>query len=133
MYGGVNTTTSPLLLTFLSLNHHRKADLDSDMATSLAFLNATGISSPSSGLIRRRRSHIVSRQDLPKLSIIYSSPRLSDSRNASSPIRSVRVRSQLNTPLISGNDEWGTWTALFATGAFGLWYGNDVVLRSHKV
>ncbi|CAF1898617.1 unnamed protein product [Brassica napus] len=91
------------------------------MATSLAFLNATGISSPSSGLIRRRRSHIVSRQDLPKLSIIYSSPRLSDSRNASSPIRSVRVRSQLNTPLISGNDEWGTWTALFATGAFGLW------------
>ncbi|KAF2600837.1 hypothetical protein F2Q68_00008240 [Brassica cretica] len=91
------------------------------MATSLAFLNvATGISSPSSGLIRRR-SHIVSRQDLPKLSIIYSSPRLSDSRNVSSPIRSVRVRSQLNTPLISGNDEWGTWTALFATGAFGLW------------
>ncbi|KAG2280772.1 hypothetical protein Bca4012_049196 [Brassica carinata] len=91
------------------------------MATSLAFLNAaTGISSPSSGLIRRR-SHIVSRQDIPKLSIIYSSPRLSDSRNVSSPIRSVRVRSQLNTPLISGNDEWGTWTALFATGAFGLW------------
>nr|VDC87284.1 unnamed protein product [Brassica rapa] len=90
------------------------------MATSLAFLNATGLSSPTSGLIRRR-SHIVSRQDLPKLSIINSSPRLSDSRNASSPIRSVRVRSQLNTPLISGNDEWGTWTALFATGAFGLW------------
>ncbi|CAN6850955.1 unnamed protein product, partial [Brassica oleracea] len=112
------------LLTFLSLSivtFHRKADLDSDMATSLAFLNAaTGISSPSSGLIRRR-SHIVSRQDLRKLSIIYSSPRLSDSRNVSSPIRSVRVRSQLNTPLISGNDEWGTWTALFATGAFGLW------------
>ncbi|KAH0937831.1 hypothetical protein HID58_005292 [Brassica napus] len=96
------------------------------MATSLAFLNATGLSSPTSGLIRRR-SHIVSRQDLPKLSIINSSPRLSDSRNASSPIRSVRVRSQLNTPLISGNDEWGTWTALFATGAFGLWY-----VRSEK-
>jgi len=33
----------------------------------------------------------------------------------------VAVRSQLSTPLISGNDEWGTWTALFATGAFGLW------------
>ncbi|CAN7122468.1 unnamed protein product [Brassica rapa subsp. narinosa] len=90
------------------------------MATSLAFLNATGISSPTSGLILRR-SHIVSRQDLPKLSITNSSPRRSDSRNVSSPIRSVRVRSQLNTPLISGNDEWGTWTALFATGAFGLW------------
>jgi len=27
----------------------------------------------------------------------------------------------LSTPLISPNDEWGTWTALFATGALGLW------------
>ncbi|KAH0906286.1 hypothetical protein HID58_038113 [Brassica napus] len=98
------------------------------MATSLPFLNATGISLPSSGSIRRR-SHIVSRQDLPEFSSKpVSSPRLSFSRNGRherflSPevIRSVAVRSQLSTPLISGNDEWGTWTALFATGAFGLW------------
>ncbi|XP_076896894.1 uncharacterized protein LOC143550037 isoform X2 [Bidens hawaiensis] len=27
----------------------------------------------------------------------------------------------LNLPLISPDDHWGTWTALFATGAFGLW------------
>ncbi|KAJ4875757.1 hypothetical protein Rs2_40775 [Raphanus sativus] len=97
---------------------------------SLPFLNATGISLPSSSGSIRRRSHIVSRQDLPELSskAVVSSPRLSFSRNdrflspeVSSPLRSVTVRSQLNTPLISGNDEWGTWTALFATGAFGLW------------
>ncbi|GMJ13579.1 hypothetical protein like AT5G52540 [Hibiscus trionum] len=31
------------------------------------------------------------------------------------------AKSQLNLPLISPNDQWGTWTALFATGAFGLW------------
>ncbi|PSS33039.1 Protein of unknown function DUF819 protein [Actinidia chinensis var. chinensis] len=36
-------------------------------------------------------------------------------------IRSVAVKSQLNFPLISPNDPWGTWTALFATGAFGIW------------
>ncbi|GFY84163.1 keratin-associated protein, putative [Actinidia rufa] len=36
-------------------------------------------------------------------------------------IRSVAVKSQLNFPLISPNDPWGTWTALFATGTFGIW------------
>ncbi|CAN8252705.1 unnamed protein product [Cochlearia groenlandica] len=114
------------------------------MVTSLPFLNVTGISLPSSGQIRRR-SHIVSRRDLPEHSSKSVSSRrfsfspassssLSQFRNgsdrflspeslqdASSPIRSVTVRSQLSTPLISPNDEWGTWTALFATGAFGLW------------
>uniref|UniRef100_A0A1J3JBD8 Putative membrane protein YjcL n=1 Tax=Noccaea caerulescens TaxID=107243 RepID=A0A1J3JBD8_NOCCA len=102
------------------------------MATSLPFLNVTGISLPSSGSIRRR-SYIVSRQDLPEFSAKAVSPVSSSSSQfrkgsdrflspgLSSPIRSVTVRSQLNTPLISANDEWGTWTALFATGAFGLW------------
>ncbi|KAJ0042026.1 hypothetical protein Pint_17521 [Pistacia integerrima] len=37
------------------------------------------------------------------------------------PIRSFKVRSQLNYPVISPDDHWGTWTALFAAGAFGLW------------
>ncbi|XP_072980681.1 uncharacterized protein [Typha angustifolia] len=27
----------------------------------------------------------------------------------------------LSTPLISPQDQWGTWTALFAAGAFGIW------------
>ncbi|GMI99098.1 hypothetical protein like AT5G52540 [Hibiscus trionum] len=31
------------------------------------------------------------------------------------------AKSQLNLPLISPNDQWETWTALFATGAFSLW------------
>lgn len=35
--------------------------------------------------------------------------------------RSVAVKFQLNAPLISSHDQWGTWTALFATGAFGIW------------
>ncbi|XP_039033052.1 uncharacterized membrane protein YjcL-like [Hibiscus syriacus] len=36
-------------------------------------------------------------------------------------IRPITVKSQLNLPLISPNDQWGTWTVLFATGAFGIW------------
>ncbi|KAL3834343.1 hypothetical protein ACJIZ3_009079 [Penstemon smallii] len=37
--------------------------------------------------------------------------------------RGVIVKSQLNLnfPIISPQDQWGTWTALFATGAFGIW------------
>lgn len=31
------------------------------------------------------------------------------------------ISSQLSYPIISPHDHWGTWTALFATGAFGLW------------
>lgn len=33
----------------------------------------------------------------------------------------VIVNSQLSFPIISSQDHWGTWTALFATGAFGIW------------
>ncbi|KAL4575826.1 hypothetical protein LXL04_011913 [Taraxacum kok-saghyz] len=35
--------------------------------------------------------------------------------------RSVVARSNLQFPLISPDDHWGTWTALFATGAIGIW------------
>ncbi|GMY07296.1 putative membrane protein yjcl [Fagus crenata] len=35
--------------------------------------------------------------------------------------RSLKLRSQLRYPIISPDDHWGTWAALFATGAFGLW------------
>uniref|UniRef100_A0A803PQA6 FAD-binding FR-type domain-containing protein n=1 Tax=Cannabis sativa TaxID=3483 RepID=A0A803PQA6_CANSA len=35
--------------------------------------------------------------------------------------RAGKVRSQLKYPIIAPDDHWGTWTALFATGAFGLW------------
>ncbi|GLU24305.1 hypothetical protein SLE2022_402500 [Rubroshorea leprosula] len=37
------------------------------------------------------------------------------------PVRSLEVRSHLRCPIVSPDDHWGTWTALFATGAFGLW------------
>ncbi|XP_019081363.1 uncharacterized protein LOC100264478 isoform X3 [Vitis vinifera] len=40
---------------------------------------------------------------------------------SSDSIRSVTVRSSLTFPIISPQDQWGTWTALFATGAFGIW------------
>lgn len=35
--------------------------------------------------------------------------------------RCLKVRSHLSLPLISPQDQWGTWTALFAAGAFGIW------------
>ncbi|KAB1220122.1 putative membrane protein YjcL [Morella rubra] len=35
--------------------------------------------------------------------------------------RSVTAQSYSNLPLVSPTDHWGTWTVLFATGAFGLW------------
>ncbi|XP_057526162.1 uncharacterized protein LOC130805408 [Amaranthus tricolor] len=31
------------------------------------------------------------------------------------------VKSSLSSPIISPNDSWGTWTALFASAAFGFW------------
>ncbi|XP_071734274.1 uncharacterized protein [Rutidosis leptorrhynchoides] len=35
--------------------------------------------------------------------------------------RIILSRSSSNFPLISPDDHWGIWSALFATGAFGLW------------
>ncbi|KAG8638381.1 hypothetical protein MANES_14G023100v8 [Manihot esculenta] len=49
----------------------------------------------------------------------FLSPRLYPKDPSS--LRSVAVRSNLSFPLISPNDRWGTWTALFATGVFGIW------------
>ncbi|CAI9274040.1 unnamed protein product [Lactuca saligna] len=47
--------------------------------------------------------------------------RFSSSGNTPTLNPSVVARSNLRFPLISPNDHWGIWTALFATGAFGLW------------
>ncbi|XP_010446059.1 PREDICTED: uncharacterized protein LOC104728829 [Camelina sativa] len=108
------------------------------MVTSLPSLNVTSIPSPSSPVPSLRRPHIVSRQNTPPaFSFKADSQRLSSSPSLHSSlfspfryrserflrqdsIRSVTVRSQLSTPLISPIDEWGMWTALFATGAFGI-------------
>lgn len=33
----------------------------------------------------------------------------------------------LSQPLIKPDDNWGVWTALFAAGAFGLWYSHPLL------
>ncbi|XP_056849625.1 uncharacterized protein LOC108836233 [Raphanus sativus] len=105
------------------------------MVTTVPFLNVTSIPSPSSKTFLRR-PYTVSRQNSHAFPIrevsspLNSSPSSHSSRfcreifvkpEVSSLTRSVTVRSVLSTPLISPNDQWGMWTALFATGTFGLW------------
>ncbi|KAL0734489.1 hypothetical protein Bca4012_010699 [Brassica carinata] len=105
------------------------------MVTTLPFLNVTFIPSPWSkkflrrpNPVSRQNSHAFPIREVP--SPFSSSPSSHSSRfcresfvrpEVSSTTRSVTVRSLLSTPLISPNDQWGMWTALFATGAFGLW------------
>uniref|UniRef100_A0A0D3EAE0 Uncharacterized protein n=1 Tax=Brassica oleracea var. oleracea TaxID=109376 RepID=A0A0D3EAE0_BRAOL len=106
------------------------------MVTTLPFLNVTSIPSPASKTFLRRRN-TASHQNSHAFSIGEVSSPLSSSSSShssrfcreifvrpevSSPTRLVTVRSLLSTPLISPNDQWGMWTALFATGTFGLWY-----------
>ncbi|CAF1755276.1 unnamed protein product [Brassica oleracea var. botrytis] len=105
------------------------------MVTTLPFLNVTSIPSPASKTFLRRRN-TASHQNSHAFSIGEVSSPLSSSSSShssrfcreifvrpevSSPTRLVTVRSLLSTPLISPNDQWGMWTALFATGTFGLW------------
>ncbi|XP_047322142.1 uncharacterized membrane protein YjcL [Impatiens glandulifera] len=52
---------------------------------------------------------------------LFSTTRRPKSIRSTNNNHSLKVKSQLGFPLISPNDQWGTWTALFATGAFGLW------------
>ncbi|XP_011043859.1 PREDICTED: uncharacterized protein LOC105139195 isoform X1 [Populus euphratica] len=82
-----------------------------------------------------RRPCFVSRQNSPTttanptrrtlLSANYGNQTsfLSPQKNPNLIRSSVTVRSNmiLNFPLISPTDPWGMWTALFATGAFGIW------------
>ncbi|KAG8381269.1 hypothetical protein BUALT_Bualt06G0105000 [Buddleja alternifolia] len=82
-----------------------------------------------------RRPRILSRQNATVIPTIHSSSFQHSSLLTSSndkheylnsttwknSARNVVARSQLNFPIISPHDQWGTWTALFATGAFGIW------------
>ncbi|XP_021651554.2 uncharacterized protein LOC110643480 isoform X2 [Hevea brasiliensis] len=36
-------------------------------------------------------------------------------------VQPTKLCSHLRYPIISPDDQWGTWTALFATGVFGIW------------
>ncbi|PQQ20611.1 uncharacterized protein Pyn_13622 [Prunus yedoensis var. nudiflora] len=95
---------------------------------------------PRSAVPALQRSNLSTRQN-PSLSVrVSSSPStITSSSSVADPLnnrrqsflslpappnlgdRSVAVKFQLNAPLISSHDQWGTWTALFATGAFGIW------------
>ncbi|KAG9443775.1 hypothetical protein H6P81_015115 [Aristolochia fimbriata] len=66
----------------------------------------------------------------PTRSSAYPSPVPYDSRlfRLRSATRSTakgtclfQTRAHLNAPLVPSNDQWGMWTVLFGTGAFGLW------------
>ena len=95
------------------------------------------VSTPNSNSISKfQRSHFFSHQ-IPSTIITsiqaqpyHLSPSSSSSKTFISPplittkpssIRSLTARSLSNLPLISPNDHWGTWTSLFAIGAFGIW------------
>ncbi|KAK9292514.1 hypothetical protein L1049_020487 [Liquidambar formosana] len=107
------------------------------MASKLPFLHTTRSLSPSPSpamLPAVQRSFLCSRQNLHSVTTSDSISQHSLSHkksqalfstlifpNNANSVRSVTVRSQLNFPLISPQDQWGTWTALFATGAFGIW------------
>eukprot|EP00258_Populus_trichocarpa_P028539 XP_024444558.1 uncharacterized protein LOC112324697 [Populus trichocarpa] len=60
--------------------------------------------------------HLTPSKSTPLSSTICTRP-----NKSCKPIQSVKVCSQLRYPIISPDDHWGTWTALFATGAFGIW------------
>ncbi|KAL5727278.1 ferric-chelate reductase (NADH) [Ranunculus cassubicifolius] len=75
------------------------------------------------------RSNLSSHHHTPKIS--FPTPKslpLLQIKPLNSP-RSVKSCAQLNFnfPLISPHDHWGTWTALFATGAFGIWSENTKI------
>ncbi|GAA0165882.1 hypothetical protein LIER_21171 [Lithospermum erythrorhizon] len=67
-------------------------------------------------------SSISTTQNYPlNKSLNFSVKHYTQRTNKSSLNRPFTVRSQLSYPIISPHDQWGTWTALFASGAFGIW------------
>lgn len=67
-----------------------------------------------------RPHHLLSANRNSDAKLIYSLPLISPNYCSSSP-RCVKVRANLNFPLISPSDQWGNWTALFSIGAIGSW------------
>ncbi|GAB2221988.1 hypothetical protein Drorol1_Dr00013185 [Drosera rotundifolia] len=67
-----------------------------------------------------RISHLITRKI--KLGNFNWSPTKPSPEKRKPPPRSVHVRAlNPSLPIISPSDNWGTWTALFAAGAFGIW------------
>lgn len=65
--------------------------------------------------------------DACKDKVIFSSPPVIDRNDGNSSRRCVKVRANLNFPLISPSDQWGNWTALFSIGAIGSWSENTKI------
>ncbi|KAF8379562.1 hypothetical protein HHK36_029002 [Tetracentron sinense] len=95
------------------------------MASTFSFPYTSRFPSPLSTFCSRRNLPTVS-----STSSTFQLPFQNKSETLFSPLivpknpnsnRCVNVRAQLNFPLIAPQDQWGTWTALFATGAFGIW------------
>lgn len=68
-----------------------------------------------------QRSCLPSKKTSRRVSTILTPTFRNKSFTSKNSTRSVITRSQLNVPIISPQDQWGTWTALLATGAFGIW------------
>lgn len=68
-----------------------------------------------------QRSCLPSKKISRRVSTILTPTFRNKSFTSKNSTRSVITRSQLNGPIISPQDQWGTWTALLATGAFGIW------------
>ncbi|KAJ8773229.1 hypothetical protein K2173_028406 [Erythroxylum novogranatense] len=65
-------------------------------------------------------SHLCSIHNITTTNLSTTLPTLLWPKNRNSS-RPSKVLSQLRYPIISPDDHWGMWTALFSTGAFGIW------------
>ncbi|KAI3519491.1 hypothetical protein L1887_08660 [Cichorium endivia] len=65
--------------------------------------------------------------DACKDKVVFSSPPVIDRNDGNSSRRCVKVKANLNFPLISPSDQWGNWTALFSIGAIGSWSENTKI------
>ncbi|CAL5323220.1 unnamed protein product [Camellia sinensis] len=84
-------------------------------ATAISFSSKSQYSSSSSS----SSSHI--KQEDHHQSPLFS-PLILPTINPNSIRSTLTVKSShFNLPLISPHDQWGTWTALFSVGAFGIW------------
>ncbi|KAI3975031.1 hypothetical protein MKX01_005142 [Papaver californicum] len=107
---------SKLLSSFYSIQSQSlHSPLTTRSSSSLSYISRH--KNPTSFTINSQQKH-------PPLPFLHTPlPNTKNLNLSSSSQRSLQTKAQLNfnIPLISPQDQWGTWTALFATGAFGIW------------
>lgn len=69
----------------------------------------------------RRRSHPRSGLAAASATSVVTSGKLPPRRDVSTRVYGSLLIGGGGGPLVSPSDQWGMWTALFATGAFGIW------------